>query len=292
LKRLSSIAVLSLLAALLAAPAVSGLTFTATVSDNNLHVGVNVVVTLNLQTIYSYIRGYLENLGMSSALIPSLDQVLDNLDYTLEFVENTWKNYRTDFEEAIEDIAETRVKNYVPNADVDNLSITFNSTRENHIITVTTNVGFDVGGVDTYSMADGKRKINFKWRAFKLFGTKLVRNRLIDSGSTFLDLSGFSVPLEQWQKSENDNRLVLSYTTLYSVSLPGYGVGVTIDPTATIVGPPGSAGASISGDEIVMTLPTLPFAGVPPLVVVIVAMVVVVVALVLIVLKYTSRTHV
>ncbi|MEW6222324.1 MAG: hypothetical protein AB1476_03245 [Candidatus Hadarchaeota archaeon] len=249
-------------------------------------------MALDLQTIYNYLREYLENFGVSSALIPSIDQVLDNLDSTFEQVEDVWENYRTDFEEAIEDIAETRIKDYVANADIDNLKITFDSQRENYVITVATNVEFDISGVSVFTdTSDGKRKINLKWGGFRLSGSKLVRGRLIDSRSTFLDLSGFDYPLEQWQKRDENGRVVLTCTLLYQVSLPGYGVGVTIDPTATIVGPPGSAGASISGDEIVMTLPTLPFAGIPPLYVVIVAMVVVVVVLVVVVLKYTSRTY-
>ncbi|MEW6592485.1 MAG: hypothetical protein AB1305_02200 [Candidatus Hadarchaeota archaeon] len=292
MKKTSLGVVMVLLAAMIAVPAADGLTFNATISGNNIHINVDVVVTLDLQTIYNYVRELFENFGAPGSLIPSIDQVLDNLDSTFELVEDVWENYRADFEEAIEDVAETRIRDYVANADVDNLSITFDSKRENYIITVNTNVGFDISGVNVFTnTSDGKRKINLKWRGFKLFGSKLVRGRLIDTGSTFLDLSGFEYPLEQWQKRDENGRMVLTCTLLYQVNLPGYGVGVTIDPTATIVGPPGSAGASISGDEIVMTLPTLPFAGVPPLVVVIVAMVVVVVVLVVVVLKYTSRTY-
>lgn len=61
-----------------------------------------------------------------------------------------------------------------------------------------------------------------------------------------------------------------------------------MDPTMRIVGPPGSANATVSGDKLVLTLPTQPFAGPPPVWVIVITAIVLVAVLIAVIWRHLS----
>ncbi len=270
-------------------PSAEGLSYNVTVENDNISVAVDITVNFDLEVIYNSIVSKLENIGVPAEYIPSLDEVSATVENRLETVENLRNEYRDEIENAMSEICENKIREYVPGVDVEYTKFIFDVTRQGYVFTIDLEIGLDLTGEGLFkATSEGRRRIDLRWRAFAVNQARNVAGKSFDSRWTFMNLSGFQTSLENWQRSDENDRIVLSYTTDYQVELPEYGVAISVDPIATLVGPPGSAGASVTGDEIVLALPTQPYSFLPPLWLVAVALVGLVVAILFVVLKYTS----
>lgn len=287
-KLLPPIAVLSLMMALLTAPTASGLTLTITAEEDSAHVVFDVTVSMDVQALYNTMKEYFENLGIPEQYIPTLDDMIARLAEAFDNFKDLWSANEAEFESTIESIVEDKISEHIAGANVENFDMTLSVARVGYVVTVATHVEFDIAGANIFQKKPEERRIDFRWKAFKLEKRGTVAGKTVDSRMLYADMSGFDVPLEQWTKGKENDRIKLSYTlAAHDVKIPGFGASVSIDPTATIYGPPGSADATVSGNVIVM--PTVPTAAVPPLEVIIVAALVLVVVLVAVIWRYMSR---
>lgn len=282
-----SLLVVSLLA--VGTPLIEGLSYSIVMENDSIHLEAEITVNINLEQIYNTIVSRIENLGIPTENIPSLDQVSDTVENNLETVENLRRDYSSEINDAIGEICENKIRTYVSGVDVENAYLNFEVTRDGYVFTINTGVGLDLKGDNLFrSTSEGRRRVDLRWRAFALNQAKNVGGKLFDSKWAFVNLSGFQTPLDQWQKRDENDRIVLSYTTDYEVDLPEYNVAISVDPTAVFIGPSGSAGASVTGDEIILAVPTQPVAFLPPVWVAATAGLILLLAVLLVIWKYVS----
>ncbi len=283
----ASILVISML--VVSIPFTEGLSYNVVVENDNIRLEVDITVDINLELIYNSIVSKIENLGIPTENIPSLDEVSDTVENRLEIVENLRRDHTEEIENAMSEICENKIREYVSGVEVEYINFNFDVARQGYVFKINTGIEVELTGENLFKLtSDGRRRIDFRWRAFALNQARNVGGKVFNSSWTFLNLSGFQTPFEQWQKRDENDRIVLSYTTDYEVDMPEYGIAISVDPTATFVGPSGSAGASVTGDEIILALPTQPYAFLPPLWLVVIALIGIVVVILLIILRYTS----
>lgn len=289
---------LPIIAMVMVAPTASALKVTATADENSVHVVIDVTITIGLDEICNtwenYMRRYKPdwnweqlpgNVGPwtpggygTAGLTASATETSGTFDISampssraeaMGYFENAFNKYRDmytnygeDFRAAYEKLCEDSIKAMLANSDVADLKVTYEQTKEGNKITIKIHIEFTLKGTDViYSEATGEAGINCKWRGLVVSGKTTVGNATVDyTQFKPIDISCFKVPLEQWTKSAENDRLVLTKHVAkhdidlsFSIAEQGCGVKITIDPEATLVGPVGSAGATVSGDKIVLT---------------------------------------